>query len=174
MLNAHLSVLYCEDVRREIGNKFSYMGVLGPVVAMDSHRVSMDKVVVAVVMLLPKATAPTLKEFGVQVTQRNADGTEKVLQPMDPRPAAIDPAEAARIPADMPDDTLVQLVGLVVLRNLKFEQRCKLEVLVRTNEGESMGAPLQIVPLGAKTKEKPAKKAAKKAGRVARPAAKRR
>lgn len=161
-----LRVLFCEDVRREVGNKLSYMGVFGPAILAPKGQ-TLDKLVVAAHLHADPSAARKLTYMSVEVSQRSADGRSKILQEAEPKPTTFDEGEwnsvvGAFDPDSRPD---VLTVGLVVLREVLVEEPVSVEVCVKTNLGDLRGTPLLILSNGFDSKVAPNKKVGSKPGR---------
>lgn len=52
-MNRHIQVIFCDDIRYEVGNKISYMGVYNSQLLVNKFPVVIQKLVVAVAVVAP-------------------------------------------------------------------------------------------------------------------------
>lgn len=88
MVKPQIFILFCEDVRNEIGNKLSLMGLLGPKIIISS---SVDVLKSVTVGALCRFYRPEPVEAQFEIKFIAAEGNESKIPPPEPMLLTIEP-----------------------------------------------------------------------------------
>lgn len=111
---------FCEDVRTELGGKFSFMGLLQDFLGIFEPEVRLPKLVAFTVLDFPSRYAGKSADLGIwNGDSKIGGGTADVPQPA----AFADP----RIPIRCRMNVPFELIGLLVKDGMQFEVRAKVE-----------------------------------------------
>jgi hypothetical protein len=136
-MDRHIQTVFCDDIRHELGGKFSYIGVYSGVLFVPTFPATLSKLCLAMNVLTPadrpfaKLTVRLLKDEEVLV-----EGTLDDAQ----LSAAVD------VPADdvMAKDRILALQSVIVFSPFVLEGPCTLRVRAATEEGELRGLGLRV------------------------------
>lgn len=131
----HLEVIYCDDIREEVGNKFSYMGVYSSDLTVPNAPILLPKLCVAV-----KVTTDIddlIKALEVRIVKIKDDVETELLS----TGTITYPAEWPRL-----DNGSTRLVAQMtfVLAPFQIDEDTTLRVKAITDRGELRGAGLRI------------------------------
>lgn len=166
-------ILFCDDIRREVGNKISLMGVYSPVALMNNSATHS----VTVVCLLRAHPEEILTDLSVEIGIA-LDGGEEVRHELERLPEKAPSTESrarafAALERAAPDlNPQVLMIGTMRLEALKYERVCQLKGYVNQEERRSVVFFREVAQaaLSETTKVVRKKASSAKVGKKARPA----
>lgn len=133
MTSRHLEVIYCDDIREEVGNKFSYIGVYGAELKVTGAPHTLSKLCVAV-RLVTTAEDP-VSSLEIQISR---GAQEEIL-------ASTGSVQISDVLATQPDDASVLLAHFAfVLSPFLIDESTMLNIKAITEREELRGTPLKI------------------------------
>ena len=139
MINRSVSVIYCDDIRQEVGQKKSFIGVYQSVLFLSEIPATLPKLCIAITAYTD-ASAP-FKKLRFRILM----GEEAILE------ADVSPEELAKIQAQAEKDSKAdspnrfQALGLeAILSPLQLNEPSILRVRVQTETEELKGPELSI------------------------------
>jgi hypothetical protein len=124
-------VTYCDDVRQELGNKLSYMGVYGPQLIVPDYPAAVLKL--CVVMTVRGAAKAPPKSVIFRVLRNDEIVCEH----------AVDPGPLAD--AAGPDDRYFAIGAIAQLVNVEFAERTMLRARAIVDGEELRGGSLEML-----------------------------
>ena len=126
--------IFCDDIRQEVGNKVSFMGVYGPDMLVPSFPFVIHKLCCAVSVVTP--VDRPFKQATIRLLKDDELVSETIIP--DEQFARIDPQP---IPEQLlgPDDDLVRRLHLhatFIIAGMPIETPCRLRVKVQTEHEE--------------------------------------
>jgi glutaredoxin 2 len=134
-VSRNLFTLFADDVRQEIGNKLTIVGVYQAQMLVPKFPLVLPKL--AIVM---SATTPHSEPFEEIIFEVLRDST--VIQEVNFDPEEIQVPVAADTEGR---EELLQVQCIAVLGPLQFDGPCTLQTRLKTEEGYLRGATLQIL-----------------------------
>lgn len=138
---ARTTIIFCDDVRREEGNKTSLMGLYGGVMGISVPAQPLAKLVVAFIFDLPPSAMGAALKLSVH------NGTERLVEltasPMPPSPEQqpTDPALAQRLHMVVP----IELMGFVAMDGMSLTAQANAADLL-----DCTSDPLRVVNTAAR------------------------
>jgi hypothetical protein len=126
MSAAFMTLLVCDDVRREEGNKVSYMGVYGPNLQLREFPATLPKLCFVMAVHQP-ATEP-LRDFHIRLYQ-----DDKVIADTLVEAAAVDPVTSI-FPGDGEKKRIITAV--IQAAPFHFSEPCKLKARAEWTDGD--------------------------------------
>lgn len=129
----HVEVIYCDDIRQEIGQKHSYMGVYSGDMVISNFPAVLPKLCIAVTVVTP--IDDPIETLQINIFQDGIDGpiisTEKITAP------------APNLEKD--DSTLLMAHFMFSLSPFQIEKESKLRVEAETERGPIKGRGLRLI-----------------------------
>lgn len=135
----YLHTIYCDDVRLEVGNKQSLMGIYSSYLFVPELPVVLPKLCIIVNLVTP--IDKPLKELTIKITKDNETLIEVPVtgeQLSEPQSSIVENGEM-----DNPDRRIV-LNFTLMLAPFAIEKECILRVRAVTESGELQGNALKI------------------------------
>lgn len=129
----HLEVIYCDDIREEIGNKLSYMGVYSGELTVPAAPVMLSKLCISVKVVTD--ISDPLQEIEVRVL-RGEEQTELLSTGMIPAPTDT--------PSFDDDATRIIVQMAFMLAPFQIDEETILRVKATTEQGDLNGMALRI------------------------------
>lgn len=137
MTGRQLEVIYCDDVRQEIGNKQSFIGVyLGDLIVAEALPVVLPKLCLVSTLILPKSDDVTSARIRIM------QGDHCLLE----SDGLLPPSEEVRSinPEEVPEEQLLRIALVVVLSPFQVDEETVLRVVAEVDGAELIGRPLRI------------------------------
>ena len=134
-----LQVLYCDDIREEIGNKLSLMGVYANDLIAPQFPATMSKLCVAVRLTIPIKSKPN-NDITLEVIK--AQKRKKTAEILATSQIALKQLKQAYTQAPAGSDYLLQ--ANFMIGPLTFDQECAVRVRALVGKQVFEGAALQI------------------------------
>lgn len=137
----HLDVIYCDDIRNEVGNKFSFMGIYTRELTIPSAPLLLPRLCIAVKVVTD--IDDPFESLVVRVVKiKDGEETELLSTGLLPMPSLTD------LPARDGDTTCMLLQMQFVLSPFQIEEEATIRVKATTEREELLGAALhlRIVP----------------------------
>ncbi len=138
-MNRHVLTVFCDDIRHEVGGKFSYIGVYSGQMFVPAFPITLPKLCLSMSVITP-ADAP-IRKLAMRILKDDALLAE----------AALDDTQlsnATEAFADVADDERRERVQLLqsmfVFSPFQLESPCTLSVRIETESGELRGVGLRI------------------------------
>lgn len=138
-MNRHVLTIFCDDIRHEVGGKFSYIGVYSGQMFVPSFPITLPKLCLA--MSVITSTDMPFRKLAMRILKDDAPLAE----------AALDDTQLANVVeafADVPEDERKERVQLLqsmfVFSPFQLEGPCTLKVRIETESGELRGVGLRI------------------------------
>jgi hypothetical protein len=128
---------FCDDVRQEVGNKLSYLGVYGPNLVVQSFPTTLVKLCCVFSVRVPLSATP--KHVVFRLLRDDEVLFEAYLTQSDIK----DPAATA--PADGPDSVALTISSVAQLVGFPITQRCILKVRAVVDGKELRGGALELL-----------------------------
>jgi hypothetical protein len=128
---------FCDDVRQEVGNKLSYLGVYGPNLVVQSFPTTLVKLCCVLSVRLPLSSAPQ------QVVFRLLRDEEVLFEATLSQSDIKDPA--ATVPTDGADSHALTISSVAQLVGFPITQRCFLRARAIVNGKELHGGALELL-----------------------------
>lgn len=138
-MGRYLHTIYCDDVRLEVGNKQSLMGIYSSELFVPEFPIALPKLCIVVNLVTP--IDKPLKELTIKVTKDNETLIEVPVtgeQLSEPQTSIIENGEK-----DNPDRRIA-LNFTLMLAPFHIEKECVLRVRALTESGELKGNGLRI------------------------------
>ena len=138
-MGRYLHTIYCDDVRIEVGNKQSLMGIYSGELLVPEFPIALPKLCIVVNLVTP--IDKPLKELTIKITQNNETLIEVPVtgeQLTQPQSSIIENGEK-----DNPDRRIA-LNFTLMLAPFSIEKECILRVRAVTESGELKGNGLRI------------------------------
>lgn len=144
--NRHLTALYCDDIRQEVGGKFTLVGVYQNVLYVDSFPVSLPKLGVMLKAIAPAENA--FRSIGFKAWLGDQLVAEVPLQPLADAPAEM--AEEVREALDPQPEALqagsmMNTSAVLMFAPLNIPGPCALRVRAYDEEGHEHAAPALLI-----------------------------
>jgi hypothetical protein len=128
---------FCDDVRQEVGNKLSYLGVYGPNLVVQSFPTTLVKLCCVFSVRVPLSSAPKHVVFRLL-------RDDEVLFEADLSQSDIkDPAASA--PTDGADSVALTISSVAQLVGFPVTQRCFLKARATVDGKELRGGALELL-----------------------------
>lgn len=129
----HVEVIYCDDIRQEIGQKHSYMGVYSGDMVIPNFPAVLPKLCIAVTVVTP--IDDPIETLQINIFQDGIDepiiSTEKITAP----PPSL----------EKDDSTLLMAHFMFALSPFQIEKESKLRVVAETECGAIKGRGLRLI-----------------------------
>jgi hypothetical protein len=139
-MNRYIHIIYCDDVRLEVGNKQSLMGIYASELWVSDCPVMLPKICIVVNVSTP--VDQPFKKLILRITKDDEVLIEAPLigdQQQDIQQGFIENGNEQDDP-----DRRIAIVGTFVLSPFNIEKNSVLRVLADTEIGELKGSPLKI------------------------------
>jgi hypothetical protein len=133
-LNRHLSVIYADDLRQELGGKITIVGVYQTQMLVEAFPIVLPKLAVLVT-----AVTPVDQPFGHVSVQLMRD--DEILQSFD---VDLTDDETLDLSTNQNDASTLELNFANIISPLQLDGPCNLRVRLMTNSGVIFGRPLLI------------------------------
>jgi len=134
-----LSTVFCDDVRQEVGNKLSFMGVYGPQLVVPAFPTTIAKLCFVIT-----ARTPVNRPFEALRFRIHKD--DSILVEHDMTAGLRDVLTRMQ---SGPDDDVLTVIGVLQVFPLALDAPCRLKVRADTEAGELLGGLLQIAAVAA-------------------------
>ena len=124
---------YCDDIRREVGNKYSLMGCYGSELIVEKLPAILQKLCVQV-----RVITPIDQPFGKVVIHAFLNGDN--IADIDIDTSKISEAEKEA----SPDANWITITAMLVLSPLAIEEPCTLKIEAETEDETLRGGSLRI------------------------------
>jgi len=140
MVNRFVTAIYCDDVREEVGNKRSFIGVYSGQLLVPSAPVVLPKLCVIVIIHTPRDRP--LTKCVIRILR---DGDTLFEMPLEPRllEEAQNKLKAESFPSDLEWPSIV-LHAVAQFSPFAITGECKLRIRVQTEDEELKGPALRV------------------------------
>lgn len=138
-MKRHVQTIFCDDVRHEVGNKISIIGVYSGGLFVPSFPVTLPKLCLVVKIVTP--AEETLKSAVIRVLKDDETLHEVMV---DEEQLASTPIPAELSPNIKVPNRAQSVQYILVFSPIHFERPCALRVRVQTESGELKGMGLLI------------------------------
>ncbi len=136
MTGRQLEVIYCDDVRQEIGNKQSFIGVYpGDLIIAGSLPVVLPRLCLVSTLILPRSDE--VASARIRIMQGEQCLLESGLLPPLEEVGSTNPEE-------VPEEQLLRIALVVVLSPFQVDEETVLRVVAEVDGAELIGRPLRI------------------------------
>jgi hypothetical protein len=132
---------FCDDVRQEVGNKLSYLGIYGANLVVPSFPTTLVKLCCVLSLRVPAATPPR------KITFKLLRGEQVIFEAEVEQSEIKDPAVAP--PVDGPDSLGLTINTVAQLINFQITERCYLRTLAIVDGKELRGGALELLSMDA-------------------------
>lgn len=137
MTGRQVEVIYCDDVREEIGNKQSFIGVYsGDLIIAGALPAVLPRLCVVSTLILPRSD-----DIG-SVRIRIMQGDQCLLESDGLRPPLEEVGSSN--PEEAPEEQLLRIAFVVVLSPFQVDEETVLRVVAEVDGAELIGRPLRI------------------------------
>jgi len=142
MIPRHLEILFCDDVRHEVGGKLSFIGVYSGGLLVPKFPITLPKLCVSFKVVTP-ASEP-LRSLTVSVLK-----DDETLQEMTVAEDELSGASGLTedLPEDQRRDRFQMTQFLLVFSPIRFEKPCTLKVRAQTESDELRGVGLNVAEM---------------------------
>lgn len=142
MIPRHVETIYCDDIREEVGEKLSYMGVYRATLIVDKLPVVLPKF--CIVMSIKAPTTDPIRSMTVRVL-RDKDPLQEISFDEDKIRRFI---EASNTWTDDERETRIQSLSInTIFSPLRLESPCIIRIRAITEREELRGQSLRITTL---------------------------
>ncbi|QVL50069.1 MAG: hypothetical protein KFB96_06275 [Thiocapsa sp.] len=137
MIGRQLEVIYCDDVRQEIGNKQSFIGVYpGDLIISGSLPVVLPKLCLVSTLILPRSDE--VASARIRIMQ----GDQCLLE----SDGLLPPSEEVKStnPEEVLEEQLLRIALVVVLSPFQVDEETVLRVVAEVDGAELVSRPLRI------------------------------
>jgi hypothetical protein len=138
-LRRSVSTIFCDDIRLEVGNKISLIGVYSGALIVPEFPVVLPKLCIVVTVVTPHDEPP--RSLAVRLFQNDSPFIEHTVGPeiLSQAPSPVDPAFEAE-----PDHRIGVMAIPIVVSPLKVEQPMLLRVRAIA-DGRELRAPALMI-----------------------------
>ena len=133
--------LFCDDVRQEVGNKLSFVGVYGPNLVVPAMPTSLLKLCCVMMVRVPAKKVPKSIEFRVLRDQEELFAAEV--------PEAALHETVSAVPTDKDDDHFLHFHAIAQFVNLPLAARCLIQSRATVDGEELKGGSLVLTSVEA-------------------------
>lgn len=138
-MNRTVLTIFCDDIRHEIGGKFSYIGVYTGQMFVPSFPITLPKLCLAM-SVITSAETPFHK-LVMRILKDDAVLAEAAL---DDTQLSNGVEAVAEVPEDARKERVQLLQSMFVFSPFQLEVPCALRVRIETESGELRGVGLRI------------------------------
>ena len=138
-MNRTVLTIFCDDIRHEIGGKFSYIGVYSGQMFVPSFPITLPKLCLAM-SVITSADTP----FRKLVMRLRKDDAVLAEAALDDTQLSNAVEAFADVPEDERRDRVQSLQSMFVFSPFQLEGPCTLRVRIETESGELRGVGLRI------------------------------
>jgi len=137
MTGHQLEVIYCDDVRQEIGNKQSFIGVYpGDLIVSEALPVVLPKLCLVLTLILPRSDDVASARIRIMQRDQCLLETDELLPPSD------EVVSSNR--EEVPEEQLLRIALVVVMSPFQVDEEMVLRVVAEVDGAELVGRPLRI------------------------------
>jgi hypothetical protein len=134
--------IFCDDVRQEIGNKLSYLGIYGPVLIVESIPTNLVKLCCVMSVRVPAESPPR------KVTFRLLRGDEVIFEADAVQSEQPDPAASTAVVGT--DSIALTISTVAQLVSFPLTQHCLLRSIAVVDGMELRGGSLELMSTNTK------------------------
>lgn len=135
MTSVFMETIYCDDVRSEIGNKLSFMGIYGPNILLTEFPAVLAKFCVVMSLHMPADTKAQAVTFSLFKDDEEIGRSTALIA--DVRKAAPEPSE--------PDDDLRMTIRFIAqMTPLQIQGPCRLKARADVDGQTVKGGSLRV------------------------------
>jgi len=138
-MNRQVLTIFCDDIRQEIGGKFSYIGVYSAQMFVPSFPITLPKLCLAMNVITPADTP--FRKLAMRILKDDTQLAEGVF---DETQLASAVEASTVVPEDGRKERVLALQAMFVFSPFQVEGPCTLRVRVETDDGELRGLGLRI------------------------------
>lgn len=135
-----MMAIFCDDVRQEVGNKLSYLGVYGPSLIVPAFPTTLIKLCCVLTVRLP-ANAPPPKSVVFRLLRDDEVVFEANLSPAD---GGTDADALARASDDMAASRYLNIAAIAQLVSFQIPQQATLKARAMVDGKELRGGALEL------------------------------
>ena len=135
--NASMWAMFCDDVRQEVGNKLSFIGIYGPNLVVPALPTTLLKLCCVMVVRAPAEAPP--KSVTLRILQDDEE-----LHRMEIDVATVQRAQAATADLATGDKSL-QFHVIAQFANLAISERCRIRARALVDGEELKGGSLVVM-----------------------------
>jgi hypothetical protein len=139
MITRHVETLFCDDIRREVGGKLSFVGVYSGGLFVPAFPVTLPKLCLSVKIVTP-AHEP-LQALNLRVL-RDEETLQEIALNEEQLADASDSAE--EMTEEQRKERVQMAQFMLVFSPIQFDGPCTLRVRVQTEDGELRGMALKV------------------------------
>lgn len=137
MTGRQLEVIYCDDVRHEIGNKQSFIGVYpGDLIVAEALPVVLPRLCLVSTLTLPKSDDIASARMRIMQGDHCLLESDELLPPSE--------EVVSSNPVAAPEERLLRIALVVVLSPFQVDEETVLRVVAEVDGAELLGRPLRI------------------------------
>lgn len=139
-MNRHLQTIFCDDIRQEVGGKYSYIGVYGSRLLISTLPATLPKLCLAL-----KVVTPVIQPFRKLSLEVLRDDEVIAQWPLDEAPLAeASEAVVKTLVDDVPQEQAQIVNAIFVFSPFHIEGPCVLRVRAETESEKLRGLVLRI------------------------------
>lgn len=135
MTGAFLETIYCDDVRSEVGNKLSYMGVYGSNFLVPAFPTVLPKICAVMLLHLPESTSAATVTFSLLCNEREIGRAGGSIE--EARRAAMPPREVG-------GEKYLAIRFIAQVSPLPLDAPCRLIALAEVDGSRLQGGVLVV------------------------------
>jgi len=145
MIERHVQTIFCDDIRHEVGNKLSYIGVYSGVLNVQSFPVALPKLCLAIKLVTPKEK-PLVGSLKLRVLKDDSILQEIVV---DKDQLALTLDSLNSLAQDEEQKYAQNAQFLIVFSPMQLDGSCilKVRVLIDDEELKGLGLTIKQIPL---------------------------
>lgn len=137
-LDRHVAVLYCDDVRQEVGNKLSFVGVYKNTLILPSFPAKLLKLCMVIEIAAPKSKIFEVAEISIF----NGDSIIGEVKVELPTPGA---SAAPQLGLNGAPTAFVSTTAILPFENFEVDSATTLRIRVKFDDGEILPGPALII-----------------------------
>lgn len=138
-MNRYVLTVFCDDIRHEIGGKFSYIGIYSGQMFVPFFPITLPKLCLAM-RVITSVDAP-FRKLTMRILKDDAMLAEA---PLDEAQLANAVEAVADVPEDERRERVVVLQSMFIFSPFQLDGPCTLKVRIETESGELRGLGLSI------------------------------
>lgn len=139
MINRQVQTIYCDDIRREVGGKISYIGVYSGALLVTAFPVTLPKLCLSI-NIVTSASEP-LRSLTLRIL-KDEEMLQEIIFDKDQLASASESAEG--LPDEERKDIAQVAQFMLVFSPMQFDGPCALRVRALTEKGELRGTSLRV------------------------------
>ena len=139
MIERHIQVTYCDDIRHEVGAKVSHMGIYSTSLFVPSFPINLPKFCVSVKVVTPIQNP--IESLTIQI-KKDDDVLQELV--VDDEKIAKSIAHISNIPNDESENRVQVFHAMTAFAPMVFDGPCILRVHAQTEDKELRGVGLKV------------------------------